>query len=306
MKILVTGGGGFIGSWLVKCLLNDGHQITILDNLSNCTKSQISHLTEKGAIFAKGDITKINEIENLFAGHELVVHLAAQIDVNESIKNPDFNYTVNVKGTKNVLDACIKNNVKKIIAVSSSAVYGNVTVLPITETTLLQPISPYGQSKLDMEKLLQEYSKNYDLDSISLRLFNVYGLGQTDAYAGVITKFMKNIQENSPLVIFGDGTYSRDFIAIEDVVKGFQNAIANITGKKGNCYNIATGVSTSILDLAKTMIDISGKKLEIIFKDAKKGDIPHSKASISLAKNELNFSPNISLKNGLENFFQYS
>ena len=304
MKILVTGGGGFIGSWLVKCLLNEKHQITILDNLSNCTESQISSLTEKGAMFTKGDITKINEIDDLFAGQELVVHLAAQIDVNESIKNPDFNYTVNVKGTKNVLDACIKNNVKKIIAVSSAAVYGNVTQLPITETTLMQPISPYGQSKLDMEKLLQEYSKNYILDSISLRLFNVYGLGQTDAYAGVITKFIKNIQENKSLVIFGDGTYSRDFIAIEDVVQGFQDAIANIMGKKGNCYNIATGVSASILDLAKTMICISGKNLDIIFKDAKKGDIPHSKACISLAKNELNFSPNISLKKGLEKFFQ--
>jgi UDP-glucose 4-epimerase len=305
VKILVTGGGGFIGSWIVKHI-SQNHRVTILDNLSNCTMDTISDMAKKSVGFVKGDITEIDEIEDAFKDQDLVIHLAAQIDVNESIRNPDFTYRVNVDGTRNVLDCCIKNNVQNIIAASSAAVHGNSSQLPIDENNVLDPMSSYGESKMKMEKLLQEYSKNNNLNSISLRLFNVYGEGQTDAYAGVISKFMKKIQDNDNLTIFGDGTYSRDFISVEDIVRGFQKAMDKIGDKKGQCYNIATGVSTSILTLAKIMIGISGRDLGIFFQDAKKGDIPHRQANTSLAKKELGFSSQIILKDGLTKLLTHS
>ena len=230
----------------------------------------------------------------------IVIHLAASINVEDSILNPEKTHNVNVDGSINVFRACVANKVRKIIVASSAAVYGEPENLPVSENSLTNPISPYGESKLNMEKYTQKFSQDNNLDCILLRFFNIYGEGQSDAYAGVITKFMKNISENKPLVIFGDGSNTRDFIAIEDVIDSIHNAISNLDGKRGTCYNIASGRHVSIKELAELMLSISGKKLEIKFELPKKSDIPHSQANIDLAKKELGFYPKISLNEGLE------
>ena len=300
MKIFVTGGAGFVGSHLVTSLLAQGYDVTILDNLSNCKKEKISNLKEKGARFILGDITDYNLISKKIVDFDSVIHLAAKISVSDSILFPETTHTVNVTGTLNLLRACVKNKVRNVIAASSAAVYGNQKILPMNETTKTMPISPYGATKLAMEHYLQAFSNCYSMNTISLRFFNIFGKGQSSEYAGVISKFLNQINNNKPLIIYGDGKNTRDFVSVDDVVRSIILAIKKIDSKKGIKYNIATGNSFSINELAKMMVSLSGKKLEVLHKKSKKGDIKHSKASINLAKKDLGYAPQVSLRSGLE------
>ena len=304
MKICVTGGAGFIGSALVKSFLEKNYTVMIFDNFSNSSEENISNLLNKGATLVKGDVTNYDDLEKALSSSDLVVHLAAQISVEESIKKPELTHSINAGGTENLLRACVANKVNNIIVASSAAVYGQPKELPLTESSPISPISPYGQSKVEMEKLLEEFSKNYGLNGISLRFFNIYGKGQTDEYAGVITKFMKNISENKPLIIFGDGSNTRDFISIVDVVDSLLSAIEKIEGKKGNYYNVATGNFISIKELAELMLSISDKNLDIKYEPPKKGDILHSQTSINLLQKELGFYPKIKLRDGLKKLLE--
>jgi len=254
--------------------------------------------------YLKGDVTNYENLQKALNNCDLVVHLAAQISVEESIKKPELTHSINVGGTENLLKACVANKVNNVIVASSAAVYGQPKELPLTESSLISPISPYGQSKVEMEKLLEEFSKNYGLNGISLRFFNIYGKGQTDEYAGVITKFMKNISENKPLIIFGDGSNTRDFISIVDVVDSILSAIEKIEGKKGNYYNVAMGNFISIKELAELMLSISDKNLDIKYEPPKKGDILHSQTSINLLQKELGFYPKIKLRDGLKKLLE--
>tara|TARA_B110000495_G_C22715173_1_gene420363 strand:- start:39 stop:716 length:678 start_codon:yes stop_codon:yes gene_type:complete len=219
--------------------------------------------------------------------HDLVIHLAAKTDVINSVNNPDDTFETNVKGTQNILDSCNFNNISKIIAISSAAIYKN-SVNSVDEASTAKPLSPYGQSKLDMENIIIKSKINY----VILRLFNVYGNGQKH---GVIVNFKKNISENKPLIIFGDGTSIRDFIHIDDVIDG---VILSIESESG-IYNIASGTGTRISNLAKLLVQISGKNSEIIYKSARTGEIIYSVADITKSQTELSFSPKISLINGL-------
>ncbi len=300
MQVFVTGGAGFIGKHLVKHLLEKKNKVIIYDNLKNSSKNSITNLEKLGAKFIKGDITNLGKIKKSLSGSDVVIHLAAQIDVQDSIENPQYTHDVNVTGTLNVLNACVEKKVRNIIAPSSAAVYGIQKDLPISENSQTIPISPYGASKLAMEYYMQAFSNCYDLNCISLRLFNVYGTGQTSAYSGVITKFLQNIKQKKPLEIFGDGSNTRDFVSIEDVVQAFEKSIEQIKNKKGRFYNIASGKYVSIKELAETMVEISGKKIPIVYKKAKKGDILHSQVSVWLAKKELGYVPQVELKKGLQ------
>ena len=300
MRVLITGGAGFIGSTLAEYFLNKGSDVTILDDFSNSSEDQIKPLITKGAKLVKADITNYTVLENSIDDFDYVVHLAAKIDVQESTKKPELYHKVNVLGTKNLLDVCVKKGIKNVIASSSAAVFGKPNKLPLSDDSLLSPESPYGQTKVEMEKILADFSKNYDLNSISLRFFNVYGKGQTDAYAGVITKFMNKIKENNPLVIFGDGFNTRDFISVNDVAESIMSAIEHIEGKQGNCYNIATGKHVTINELAQLMINISGKHLKIKHDPQLEGDILYSQTKIDLAKQELNFTSKVKLEDGLK------
>jgi len=304
MKIFITGGAGFICRHLVESFLKSDYHVTIYDNFKNSSEKQISNLVNRGAKVIRGDVTDYESILKAISGHDLVIHLAAEIDVQESINNPTFVNKVNVEGTVNLLKACVRENVKNIIAASSAAVYGEAKKLPILEDSFTKPLSPYGESKLSMENHLKEYSHSNDLNCIIFRFFNVYGAGQSIPYAGVITKFKENIEKDVVLKIFGDGNNTRDFIAIEDVINSFHLAIDKLEGKKGTIYNIATSERISINDLAKMMISISEKKLQIEHTKPLVGEIKHSQASFSRAQTDLGFFPKVALREGLKRLFK--
>jgi len=297
MRILVTGGAGFIGKYLVKSLIENGNIVTIFDNFSNSSKKSISHLIDIGIKVIEGDTTKYDEISNAIKDQEIVIHLAAKISVQESIRNPSETFRVNVDGTKNVLVACEKNRVKKLIVASSAAVYGeSLPGIKLTEESKTNPISPYGQSKVKMEQIIKNFVSEHNLICIVLRFFNIYGIGQSDEYSGVISKFIERIAIGKPLEIFGNGSQSRDFVSVYDVINSIYNAISS--NNKG-IYNIASGKTVTIKELAELMISVSGKKLEIKCTTPKKGDIMNSQADITLAENDLGYYPKFELKEGI-------
>ena len=289
MKIIITGGAGFIGKHLVNYLLDKGNVITIFDNFSNSEENSMGYFIKNGVKVINGDIRKFEEILKETENQDILIHLAAKISVSESILNPSETFEVNVDGTKNVLEACKRSNIKKVIIASSAAVYGeSIPKIKLKENTKTNPISPYGKSKLVME---QEIRKN-NINCIILRFFNIFGIGQTPEYAGVITKFIEMISTNKPLKIFGDGMQTRDFVSINNVVESIYDAIKN--GKNGT-YNIASGKAITINELAEFMISLSRKDLEIHHISEKHGDIRYSEADISLAKSEIKYVPKLGL-----------
>lgn len=301
MNIFITGGAGFIGSHLTKHLNNQGHKITIFDNFSNSSDSKIN-LIDSNIKIIKGDILDYSRLSYSLKNTDVIIHLAAQISVADSIRDPENTMKINVDGTINVLNACLENNVKNIISASTAAVFGNQVIMPITENSPKEPISPYGKSKMMMEEKIIEFSKKNNLNSIIFRFFNLYGIGQSPQYAGVITKFLEKIKKNQPLEIYGDGKQTRDFIHISDIVECIDLAIKNIHGKSGKIYNIGTGNNMTILELAKLLLKVYGKNLEIHFKPRVDGDVVNSKASTELVLNELGFKPKMTIEKGLEQF----
>ena len=285
MRIFVTGGAGFIGTHLCK-KLTALHKVTVYDNFSNSNKENFPVM--KNSTLIVGDILDNSHLLNSMKNHDVVIHLAAKTDVVDSVNDPDNTFQTNVQGTQNVLNSCQFHNISKIIVTSSAATYQNSNS-PVTETNVLEPLSPYGKSKLDMEKITIQSKINYSI----LRLFNVYGSGQNN---GVIANFKKNISKNNPLIIFGDGNAIRDFIHIDDVV----NSIILSMGSKSGIYNIASGIGTSINDLATLLITLCEKNSEIIYKSARKGEIIFSVADITKSQKELKFQPKISLNIGLK------
>jgi len=304
MKIFVTGGAGFVGKYLVISLLKKNHKVTIFDT-STQKMLKVKKIT-KNLTIVKGDIQKFSDLQKASFNSDLVVHLAAQISVNDSIKNPHITNAINVTGTLNILQACVANKISKIIVASTAAVYGVTKNISVNEKHTTNPISPYGVSKLAMEKYVQSFTHSNKLDAICLRFFNIYGDGQSTEYAGVISKFIERLNKNKPLEIFGAGTQTRDFVSIDDVVQAIEKSIKNLKGKRGNVYNIASGKSISIKELAKTLISISKKDVKITYRKARVGDLKYSRASIKLARKELNYSPKISLEKGLKQFFKNS
>ena len=298
LKILVTGGAGFIGKYLVKSLLKNKNIVTIFDNFSNADKKFTSSLIKSGVKIIEGDITNLIDISNAVKDQQIVIHLAAKISVEESIKNPSETFRINVDGTKNILLSCKKNNVKKIIVASSAAVYGeSIQNLKLTEKSKMNPISPYGESKIKMEEEVKKFARKNGINHIILRFFNIYGIGQSDEYAGVITKFLERIRNNEDLKIFGDGKQTRDFVAIQDVINSIHNAMSY---NKNEVFNIASGKTITVKELAELMILLSGKKLGIKYLPSKKGDIRYSETYISLAKENLGYIPKIELKDGIK------
>ena len=285
MKIFVTGGAGFIGIHLCKKLALL-HQVTIYDNLSNSNQENLPN--ELNVNLIVGDILDYSKLVDSMKNHDIVIHLAAKTSVIDSVNDPESTFQTNVQGTQNVIDSCRYHKISKIIITSSAAIYQN-SDKPLTETSSTKPLSPYGQSKLSMEKITLESKINFTI----LRLFNVYG---TDQSNGVISNFDKNTSQNFPLIIFGDGQAIRDFIHIDDVVDGI---ILSMKSKSG-IYNIASGNGISINDLAKLFFQISGENSEIIYKSPRKGEIIYSVADITKSKKELRFDPKISLSYGLK------
>ena len=294
MKYVVTGGAGFVGSYVVKLLVKEGHTVTVIDNLHKGKKENLSSVL-KQIQFEKIDIRDYESLEKIMYNIDGVFHQAALTVVQDSIDKPQEYHDVNVIGTKNVFKLAKENNFKVVYA-SSSSVYGHKKNMPISEDALREPINPYGQTKLDDEYLFEKYTK-MGAKIIGLRYFNIFGHGQTPEYAGVITKFLDRVQENKSPIIFGDGSQVRDFIYVEDVVMA--NLLSMTSDVSNLLVNIGAGNAITILELANMVLEISELDLKPIFKDPLEGDIKQSHANITLATESFNWKPEKDLREWL-------
>jgi len=295
MKILVTGGAGFIGSHVVNMLVKEHCQVVVIDNLSTGLRENINPSAE----FLEMDI-RSQEIVDIFkARHfDYVIHLAAQTMVHASLEMPDNDCSVNILGTLNILEACRKTNVKRIVFSSTAAVYGDVTALPVLETTSKKPTSFYGLSKLTCENYLALYSQLYGLEYVVLRYANVYGERQGDGgEGGVISIFTRKIHYNEPVFIFGDGTQTRDFIYVGDVAAANYQAL--VTFHSNHVYNISTKTETSVNTLLEYMGKIANKTVTTIYSPPRDGDIYKSSLSNTEAMQKLDWQPRTPLIDGL-------
>ncbi len=305
MRIIITGGAGFIGHHLALHLRDKGYEVLCIDNLSRASRSALTLLKSHEIPLIKMDVQDYDNLVRILSDHDIIVHAAALIDVEESLLKPLTYFENNALGTATLVKACVDNNVHRIIYLSSAAVYGNPISLPIVETHPVDPISPYGLSKAMGEEVIRLYSRISDLDYVVLRLFNVYGPRQShSSYAGVIARFAERIRAGRPPVIFGDGMQTRDFIHVRDVCIAIERALT--TEHVNQVYNIGSGNPTRIIDLAKIMIKLSGLKLAPIHIPPRQGDIRHSYADITKAVKCLGFRPSIELEEGIRELFQFS
>jgi len=298
VKFVITGGAGFIGSHIAKYLVSNNHHVTIVDNLSRGRLENLSKIKDQ-IEFKKIDILDFDSLKKIICNCDGIFHQAALTSVPESFLEKEKYHNVNVNGTENIFKLA-KEFKTKVVYASSSSIYGNTTLIPIQENFEKNPINPYGVTKLDDEKLAEKYH-DLGVSIIGLRYFNVYGIGQTNDYAGVITKFIDQINLNKSPIIFGDGTHTRDFISVEDIAKA--NLLSMESNTDFSFLNIGTGISTSIKELAEVMIELSGKKMEISYDDLPLGDVKDSLADVSLAKRLINWTYETSLKTGLKKFF---
>lgn len=306
MKVLVTGGAGFIGSHLVDGLLARGHSVTVLDKLSSGTMDNLKTHTGKPAFrFIQGDIRDAEAVKRALAGVDAVIHEAAMISVPLSIKNPEFARSVNVDGTLTLLKASLGHGVKRFVYSSSCAVYGEQAGPPISENAPLKPLSPYASSKLAAEKNCLAFHEREGLETVCLRYFNVYGPRQTfGEYAGVMMKFLERLRSDQPPIIYGDGEQTRDFIFVGDVAEATLLALER-KGVAGEVINIGTGEATSINELCEIFLAAAGNTgLNPINKSPRAGDIRHSQADIKKAEKLLGFKPRVSLKEGVKRLWE--
>tara|TARA_B100001013_G_scaffold323607_1_gene234674 strand:- start:1230 stop:2150 length:921 start_codon:yes stop_codon:yes gene_type:complete len=294
MKILVTGGAGFIGSHIVEYLVQRGDNVIVLDNLSNGKMQNMSKVSDD-INFVNGDVRDYNLVEQLVKDVDSVFHEAALVSVPESFKMQNEYFDVNVNGTENILKLA-KEYGFKIVYASSSSVYGNPKSVPIKEDDDRNPLNPYAKTKLEDELLAEKYSE-MGVHVIGLRYFNIFGRRQSKEYAGVIKLFLKKIQQNKAPIINGDGSQTRDFVYVEDVVKA--NILAMDSNIKYKFLNVGTGFSISILDLANACIEASGLSLKPVHGPQLPGDILDSKADLELIKKSLEWKPITKLEDWL-------
>ena len=299
MKYVITGGAGFIGNNIAKLLIKKGHDVDIIDNLHTGRKENLKEIIDK-INFYQIDIQKKNDLEKIIKNCDGIFHEAALTAVPESFEKPKEYHDVNVIGTKNIFEIAQKENIRAVYA-SSSSIYGDVKNTPIKENADRKPINPYGQTKLDDEFLAEKLSKN-NVSIIGLRYFNVYGIGQTGSYAGVITKFLENIKNQKSFIVNGNGNQIRDFIHVKDIAQANITAMESKT--KNGFFNIGTGIPTSINDLAKLMVELSNHKHEIIHGPQLEGDIEISQADMNFTNKSFNWSHKINLKEGLKDLIK--
>ncbi len=250
MKTLVTGGAGFIGSNLVQLLLNEGHDVTVLDNLSSGYRINLTPFPEVRLLI--GDVRDTSIVEQAVNGVEVVFHLAASVGNARSIEHPIIDAETNVLGTLNVLESARRNRIRKIVFSSSAGIFGELKTLPIREDHCVEPDSPYGATKLCAEKLCLAYAKLYDLEAICLRYFNVFGVNQRyDAYGNVIPIFAYKLVFGQPITIFGDGEQTRDFINVRDVANA--NYLAGMSQGVSGAFNLGSGSRVTINELVRKM-----------------------------------------------------
>lgn len=301
MKILVTGGAGFIGSNVVDELISVGHQVCIIDNLSTGKKD---NLNEK-AKFYNCDITNVNTLKLIFQEEkpEVVYHFAAQIDVQTSLKEPAFDANVNIVGTINILECCREYEVKKIIYPSSAAVYGNPKYLPIDENHSIEPISFYGISKHTPEHYIKTFCDLHEIKYTIFRYANVYGIRQDPkGEGGVVSIFIDKFLNNESPTIFGNGEQTRDFIYVKDIAKA--NLIALNRGDN-KIINISANVPITVNKLFNTMKNLLSIDIEATYSEARKGDILYSYLNNNFAREILDWQAEYDLENGVKETIDY-
>jgi nucleoside-diphosphate-sugar epimerase len=308
LKLLITGGAGFIGSHLVERLVADGHEVAVLDDFSAGKDENLKQIGFDSLKLVKADINDRSPLLSSMDGVETIVHLAAIVSVQRSITNPAFTTKVNVGGTLSVLECARKSGVKKVVFASSAAVYGDSKLLPIKEEFELSPISPYGASKLDAEKKILEFQKEFGLDATILRFFNVYGpRSYGGEYSGVIAKFAARLSRHEGPVIFGDGQQTRDFVFVDDVVQALVLASEQNQTKLHSVFNVGSGSHVSIEDLAtlESRLVLGKVLIPFEYRSAIDGDIRHSYADISRIRKELGYEPKTNLEDGLKKYLSW-
>ncbi len=293
---MVTGGAGFIGSHITRALLDAGHSVRVLDNLYAGSTDKLLGVMDK-IEFIKADIRDVDSLESAMGGCDGVFHEAALVSVQRSFGMKEEYQDVNVNGTRNVLDVAAKHNARVVYA-SSASVYGNVRRLPMREEDASRtPVNPYGATKAEAEITSQRYMTG-GAGVVGLRYFNVYGRGQTSAYAGVITQFMRRLKEGEPPIVNGDGLQSRDFVYVMDVASANLAAMASATSD--GFFNVGTGRSTTINELAQTMIRAYGVDVVPEHADPLAGDVRESRADTSLTERSIPWKYSTELKDGIE------
>ena len=307
MKAFVVGGSGFIGSNVVKLLLSKGWEVKVFDDLSSGHFVNIEkYVDSKEVEFIKGDVRDENVVANAMkGGADVVFHLAACVGRQKSIDNPQLDSSTNLVGTINVLEGMRKNDIHKIVYSSSAAIFGELLTPTIDESHPQNADSPYGVSKLAAEKMILAYSGIYpDLTGVCLRYFNIYGVNQRfDLYGNVIPIFAKRIYSGEPITIYGDGTQTRDFVNVRDVA--LANYLGAVSDKKTDVYNLGSGSSITINQLAEIMCKIAGKDTKIIYAPERPADVKHCKANISKVQSNLHFTPTVGLEEGLAEYMAW-
>lgn len=294
MKVVITGGAGFIGSHISEYWSKNGAEVHVIDNLRTGYQKNIKHL--KSINFHNGSITDAQLVNKVLENTDYVFNLAALVSVPESLQKPQECVNINVIGLLNILEAAKNHGVQKVVHTSSAAVYGDDPELPKRVSMNPAPKTPYSITKLDGEYYCNMYKNEFSMNTVSLRYFNVFGPRQDpkSQYAAAVPIFIHKAIKNETIKIFGDGTQTRDFIFVRDVVKA--NVLAAEKLDARGVYNVANGNSISILELAEIIIDLTGSKSNIEFADERPGDIKHSIASIEETIKDLKFQPSKKLK----------
>jgi len=306
-NVLVTGGAGFVGSHLVDKLVGGGLAVTVLDNMSTGALASVSqHIGRKNFRLAKGDVRNALRLREETKRSNIVFHLAAVADVQQSVRYPLHTNEVNVLGTLNLLEACRNTDIDLMVYASSCAVYGDAGRGKIREDHPPRPLSPYAASKLAAENYCLAFYRTYGLPVICLRFFNIYGPRQNlGPYAGVVARFVQRLLRNQPPIIYGDGKQSRDFVNVKDALKACLLSLERRMAV-GKAINVGSGRATTINDLARLLIDLTHKThTKPIYRLAREGEVRHSLASIGLAREVLGYRPTISLKKGLQQYFEW-
>jgi len=302
MKIIVTGGAGFIGSNLVDRLITEGHETVILDDFSSGNEKFVNSKVK----VVRVDIRDADSVDKAFADFkpEAVFHLAAQIDLRKSIENPEMDYEINVTGSKNILESCVKHGVKRFTFSSSAAVYGDNQNLPIKESEPIAAQTQYGKSKAEIEVELKEKVQKNGIKAVVLRYANVYGPRQgTVGEGGVIAVFCQRLNSGEPLKINGNGEQTRDFVFVDDIVDANLKVLSS--KKDFAVYNVSTSKETTINDIAEKLLSISKKGVKVEHSDAIKSEVIRNSLDNHLIKKDIEWSDRINIQEGLEKTWEW-
>ena len=300
MRALVTGGAGFIGCNLVEALLAQGHDVRVIDNFATGHRHNLIPFADDVEL-VEGDLQSYERAHNAVQGMEVVFHQAALPSVPRSVQDPLTTNAVNITGTLNILLSARDSGVRRVVYASSSSAYGNSPVNPRSEAATPEPLAPYAVAKLAGEHYCRAFASVYDMETVSLRYFNVFGPRQDpeSQYSAVIPRFMRGIERSEPLVVFGDGEQTRDFTFVENVVAA--NVLAATASiPNGEIFNIACGDSVTVNHLVDELADILGRSTERKYLPARPGDVRDSEADISRARSVLGYEPSVRLREGLE------